>query len=77
MSKLKSAAQCSCFLGAHLTKIHLVSRMFRSIKLIFAKTAFHDIVCIPGDVVGECGVPVCETQSPSHSVVEEEGALHK
>ncbi len=35
------------------------------------------LCCIPGDVVGECGVPVGETQSPGHSVVEEEGALHK
>jgi len=33
--------------------------------------------CIPGDIVGECGIPVGETQSPSHSIVEEEGALHK
>jgi hypothetical protein len=32
---------------------------------------------IPGDVVGECGIPVGETQSPSHSVVEEKGALDK
>ncbi len=35
------------------------------------------LCCIPGDVVGECGIPVREAQSPSNSIVEEEGALHK